>query len=158
LPGVSTLFEPGTVLDLWKSNTLIGQAGQIARPAIDAPAWAGLVFGLEVVVAADNARQHAKYRALPVFPPIEQDIALLVPAGVSGQAIAATIRDAAGKLLEEISVFDLYRGKGIPEGTRSLAYRLRFRAEDRTLTDAEATVAVQRVLKRLKDEHGIERR
>jgi phenylalanyl-tRNA synthetase beta chain len=155
---VSSLFEPGTTFDLWRSDVVVGQAGQLRTAAVDAPAWAGAVLGLEVVLDANVGRHHETYRALPVFPPIEQDIALLVPSAVTGDAIASTIRGAAGPLLEEMTVFDQYRGKGIPEGTRSLAYRLRFRAADRTLTDAEAAVSVQRVLKRLKDEHGIDRR
>jgi phenylalanyl-tRNA synthetase beta chain len=92
------------------------------------------------------------------LPAIEQDLALLVPVAVSARQVEELIRATGGKLLEEVAPFDLYRGKGIPDGFRSLAYRLRFRAQDRTLTDAEAAAAVQRILKRLKDEFGIERR
>lgn len=158
LPGISALLELDSVFELWRSDRVVGQAGAVAPAAIDAPAWAGAVFALEAVLDAGAPRRHTSYRALPVFPSIEQDLALVVPEGISADTIASTIRAAAGTLLDTIGVFDLYRGKGIPEGTRSLAYRLRFRAEDRTLTDAEALTAVQRVLKRLRDEHGIERR
>ena len=103
-------------------------------------------------------REHRRYEDLPVLPAIEQDLALLVPGAVSSRQVEELIRAAGGKLLEHVAPFDLYRGKGIPDGFRSIAYRLRFRAHDRTLTDAEVAVAVQRILKRLKDEHEIERR
>jgi phenylalanyl-tRNA synthetase beta chain len=85
-------------------------------------------------------------------------MALLIPEALASEAVEKTVREAAGALLENVEPFDLYRGRGIPEGTRSIAYRLRFRAPDRTLTDAEADSAVKRILAKLKEEHGVERR
>ena len=76
----------------------------------------------------------------------------------TGADVSGTIREAAGALLEEVYPFDLYEGKGIPEGTRSLAFRLRFRAPERTLTDAEVDGAVGRVLSALEERHGVRRR
>ena len=157
LPGVSALFEAGAAFDLLRDGKVVGQLGHIASRNVDAPAWAAPIFGLEVVLEP-QLRQHAQYRTLPQYPAIEQDLALLVPHGVSAAAVIATVKASGGALLEDVSVFDLYEGKGIPEGTRSIAYRLRFRAPDRTLTDADASTAVGRILKRLKDEHGITRR
>jgi phenylalanyl-tRNA synthetase beta chain len=90
--------------------------------------------------------------------PRERDLALLVPEELTASEVIATVAGAAGPLLEQVEPFDLYRGTGIPAGTRSLALRLRFRAGDRTLTDAEVDGVVARVLKRLKESHGIERR
>jgi phenylalanyl-tRNA synthetase beta chain len=81
-----------------------------------------------------------------------------VPEALASEVIEKSVRAAGGELLESVEPFDLYRGKGIPEGTRSIAYRLRFRASDRTLTDAEADAAVKRILSKLKEEHGVERR
>ena len=69
-----------------------------------------------------------------------------------------TIRAAAGPLLEAVFPFDLYEGKGLPEGTRSLAWRLRFRGAGRTLTDPEVDVGVDRVLAALEERHGVRRR
>ena len=146
------------MLALLRGDRLVGVGGQVRVNAVDAPAWAGVVHAFEVVVDGVPAREHQRYQELPVLPAIEQDLALLVPVAVSARQVEDLIRSTGGKLLEEVAPFDLYRGKGIPEGFRSLAYRLRFRAQDRTLTDAEAAAAVQRILKRLKDEYGIERR
>ena len=157
--------------DIWDLKGLAGEvahllgganpvvAGHLSTDTIDAPAWVGEIFGLEFVLPAEGiTRGRTQFRALPSYPAIEQDMALLIPEALASEAVEKSVREAAGALLENVEPFDLYRGKGIPEGTRSIAYRLRFRAPDRTLTDAEADSAVKRILARLKEEHGVERR
>ncbi|HYW07906.1 MAG TPA: hypothetical protein VE913_13180, partial [Longimicrobium sp.] len=72
--------------------------------------------------------------------------------------VGATLRETAGELLEFVAPFDLFEGKGIPEGTRSVAWRLRFRAADRTLTDTEVDAAVELTLRALEERHGVRRR
>ena len=106
-------------------------------------------------MAAD--RRAIRYAALPTQPGSERDLALLVPVAVRAAELEAAIRGAAGELLEAVFPFDLYEGKGVPEGVRSLAWRLRFRAADRTLTDAEVDLAINRVLAAL-EEQGVRRR
>ena len=71
------------------------------------------------------------------FPSSDVDLAFVVADAVPATAVEATLRGAAGELCESVELFDVYRGPGAGEGARSLAYRLRFRALDRTLTDAE---------------------
>ncbi len=71
------------------------------------------------------------------FPSSDIDLAFVVPDDVAAGTVLATLESAAGDLLEFVELFDVYRGTGVPEGARSLAYRLRFCALDRTLTDAE---------------------
>ena len=68
------------------------------------------------------------------------------------------ITGAAGKLLQEIRLFDIYRGPGIAAGNKSVAFSLSFRAEDRTLTDADITPAMDRILLALEQEHEAVRR
>ena len=161
-------LEPGTAGAPWLDTTagfrLVSEAGELAgwggkvRPgAIDAPPWAEPVYAAELVLQP-VAGPRTRCRALPAFPPSERDLALLVPEELTASEVIATVTGAAGPLLEQVEPFDLYRGTGIPAGTRSLALRLRFRAGDRTLTDAEVDGVVARVLKRLKESHGIERR
>jgi phenylalanyl-tRNA synthetase beta chain len=137
----------------------VGNGRVAAEGEVDAPAWAGPVFVLEVRLPdAAASRRAVTYQPLPVHPGSERDLALLVPTGTMGAEVSSTIREAAGALLEEVYPFDLYEGKGIPEGTRSLAFRLRFRAPERTLTDAEVDGAVSRVLSALEERHGVRRR
>lgn len=75
------------------------------------------------------------------YPATNQDVALIVDADVPAKAVAAALAEGAGDLLEDVRVFDDYRGAGIDEGKKSLAFALRFRATDRTLTADEASEA-----------------
>lgn len=134
-------------------------AGRIREDRLDAPAWADPVWGLEaLVLEAMVERAPVRYRAIPTQPATERDIALLLPAGLEAARVVDVIRGAGGELLEAVEPFDVYTGPGIPEGSRSVAFRLRFRAPDRTLTDEEADAATGRVLRGLEEELGVHRR
>jgi phenylalanyl-tRNA synthetase beta chain len=89
------------------------------------------------------------------YPSVGRDIAVVAPVGVANANIEATIRSAAGPLLREMQLFDLYAGKGIEEGKRSLAYALRFQSGDRTLEELEVDVAMNAIRSALKSEHGL---
>jgi phenylalanyl-tRNA synthetase beta chain len=99
-----------------------------------------------------------EYVAIPEFPGVERDLALIVPVAVSAAEVGETIRAAAGELLADVWPFDQYAGKGVAAGTRSLAWRLRFRHGARTLTDAEVDRAVNAVLTALQERHDVHRR
>jgi phenylalanyl-tRNA synthetase beta chain len=77
---------------------------------------------------------------------------------VSAAALGEAITRAAGKLIEAVEVLDEYRGAGVPAGHRGLAFRLRYRAPDRTLRDQEVDASVTRILLALREQHGIELR
>ena len=87
-----------------------------------------------------------------------ESVGLLLPQDLPAGRVLATMRAASGEFLEGAWPFDLYRGSGLPAGMRSVAFRLRFRAPDRTLTDDEIDSQMGRVLKRLRDEHDVQRR
>jgi phenylalanyl-tRNA synthetase beta chain len=158
--GDADLFERGQSLVLTDDHgRTVARGGKLRPGVVDSPAWADDVFGVEVeLVASEPAARQRVFRTLPAFPGIERDLALLVPDPVPAGEVEGQIRVAAGALLESVSPFDLYAGKGIPGGVRSIAFRLRFRAKDRTLKDAEADEAVARVLRALKEVLGVERR
>lgn len=140
-------------------GALRGWGGRVAEAALDAPAWAETVWLLEVRLPAEPPRSaHPHYAALPEFPGSERDLALLIPEDVSAGEVERVIRAAAGELLEAVSPFDRYEGKGVPEGRTSVAWRLRFRRADRTLTDAEVDAAVKRTLTALEQELDVRRR
>ncbi len=137
----------------------MGAGGRVRSDAVDVPAWAGEVWGLEIILPAEApAVRVPVFQPLPQHPGVERDLALVIPDGVEAERASRTIRESAGDLLEDVDLFDLYRGEGIPEGTRSIAFRLRFRAPDRTLKDKEVDRTVQTVLGRLKEELGVEAR
>ena len=78
---------------------------------------------------------------LSTFPVSTQDVALVVDEAVVAGDVRATLAEGAGELLEAVELFDVYRGAGVPEGRKSLAFSLRFRAPDRTLTAEEVSEA-----------------
>jgi phenylalanyl-tRNA synthetase beta chain len=79
--------------------------------------------------------------AIASLPAATQDVSLVVPVSVRAGELLAVLVEGAGELLEHATLTDDYRGPGLPEGSKSLTYALRFRAPDRTLTQAEATEA-----------------
>ena len=141
-----------------EGNT-IGLAGRVRAQVADVPAWSGPVWAAEVRLPGHPAEPAVPtYSPPPSHPAIERDMALLVPHGVAAADVEEAIRTAAGKLLEGVRLFDLYEGEGVPSGVRSIAYRLVFRARDRTLTDADVDPKIRRVLSRLKEEWNVQQR
>jgi phenylalanyl-tRNA synthetase beta chain len=88
------------------------------------------------------------------YPSSDIDLAFTVDDAVPAGDVEATLAAAAGDLLESIELFDVYRGEQLGEGRRSLAYRLRFVAQDRTLTDADVAEARQRCITAAEQAHG----
>lgn len=91
--------------------------------------------------------------AIPRFPSIVRDISIVVDEGVRSEHVRETIRRAAPGTLVDIREFDRYKGKGIPDGRCSLSLRLTFRSPDRTLVDAEAQEAMERIMEALARDH-----
>ncbi|HSG08879.1 MAG TPA: hypothetical protein VLA36_11020, partial [Longimicrobiales bacterium] len=137
----------------------LGAAGRIRAGAVDAPVWADDVFGMELTLPAEvPSPRTARYQRLPAHPGVGRDLALLVPDAVPAAQVLEVIRIRGGDLLEGVSLFDHYRGEGVPQGLRSVAFNLRFRAPDRTLKDKEVDRALQGIVGRLKEELGVEPR
>ncbi|MCY4572748.1 MAG: phenylalanine--tRNA ligase subunit beta, partial [Gemmatimonadetes bacterium] len=133
--------------------------GEVVAAAVDVPPWAGGVVGAEVVLPDLPApRPAVTARELPGHPASERDVAFLLPAGTRAGDVLRSARAGGGHLLEEVGAFDLYVGEDLPPGARSLAVRLRFRARGRTLTDREVDKACRRVLRKVKEDTGVEPR
>jgi phenylalanyl-tRNA synthetase beta chain len=132
----------------------IGRAGRLLNDSLDAPRWAAAVWGLEVDISPLQPAPVA-FRPLPVYPAVERDIALVVVTGTPAAEVEEVIRAAAPAWLESLSVFDVYEGESIPQGTRSLAWRLRFRSPERTLTDGEVDAAQKRIISALQEKLNV---
>jgi len=104
------------------------------------------------------ARSTPAYRPLSPFPGVDRDLALLVPYDVPTSAVSDEISEVGGVLLGRVTVFDLYQGDGVADRHRSLAFRLRLQAWDRTLTDKEVDRVVEKIAKRLREGLGVEQR
>ena len=93
----------------------------------------------------------ATYSPLPKYPAVSRDLALICDEAVTVAQVEDVITAAAGKLLRDVKLFDIYRGVGVPEGKKSMAFSLELRADDRTLTDTDSEGVVSRVLNSLKE-------
>jgi phenylalanyl-tRNA synthetase beta chain len=140
-------YHPGRTAEVFvvtpEGDHVIGFAGEL-DPSIASenhlPRRVG-VLEINLDLAGALAPSVIQSAAVHVYPAATQDLSLVVDAIVPAGALLAVIREGAGELLEDIRLSDDYRGTGIPEGQKSLTFALRFRASDRTLTQAEATVA-----------------
>jgi len=143
--------HPGRAIELVAQGKVVGVVAQLhpevaKRFEIAEPA-AAVELQLEVVAAlAAGAR---RMKAISTFPPSRRDLAFETPDAITVAEVEKAIRAAAGELLAELELFDVYRGKNLAAGHRSLAFRLTYRALDRTLTDAEVDPAQQRIVERL---------
>ena len=144
--------------------------GGVRQVALDAPIWASAAFGVEIALGPaplDPAapamggrleRPATRYRPIPVTPAVELDLALLVPVGTNAAAVEAVMRRGAGEMLERLELFDEFRGAGIPDGFRSVAWRLTFRHPDRTLRDKEVEGRRDKLLRILENELSVRHR
>ena len=96
----------------------------------------------------------ATYSPLPKYPSVTRDLALICDEAVTVADVENVIVASAGKLLRGVKLFDIYRGTGVPEGKKSMAFSLELRADDRTLTDTDSEQVVTKVLKALAEKLG----
>ena len=134
-------FHPGRCAELLLDGQRVGLAGElhprvVAALGLPARTVAGEV-DLDVLVEAAAAAGPVRAPVVSHYPPASVDVALVVDAAVPAADVEAALRHGAGPLLEDARLFDVYAGPQVGEGRRSLAYGLRFRAADRTLTDVE---------------------
>lgn len=102
-----------------------------------------------------HLKPDAKYMGMPKYQAVNRDLALVCAENVTVAQVEDVIEASAGKLLRSITLFDIYRGPGIAEGCKSMAFSLELRADDRTLTDADSEGVVQKVLKALNEKLNI---
>jgi phenylalanyl-tRNA synthetase beta chain len=153
-PGVVVQVERNAWVARDASGRVVGEAGPLAA---DAPPWAAPLFGFELVLDP-SPRRPPQFTPLPATPSSERVLALLLPEGVTVARVERVLRRAGGALLERVEIESDYRGAELPPGVRSVAFRLVFRAPDRTLRDAEVDQAETRLLAALADELGVRRR
>lgn len=142
--GQHQAFHPGRTARLeLRDGGLLGYAGELHPKLLagsDLPARTVAVeFDAEALIEA--AADVIVAKPLSTFPVATQDVALVVDAGLPAGEVLEVLRSGAGELLEDVALFDDYRGPNVAEGKKSLAFGLRFRAADRTLTAEEATEA-----------------
>ena len=143
---LSAEMHPGQSAVISVNNDVVGIIGKI-HPSVEDDDVYVLEIDLDKLLAKKVGKM--KYKEISKYPEIKKDIAVVVDNKVSAKEISDLIKKAGGSLLTNSEVFDVYTGKGIPEGKKSLAYSLSFSAQDRTLTDEEINKAVEKIVERL---------
>lgn len=141
-PSSEPFLHPGKSGDILVSGRKIGFVGVlhpdiVAGLSLKVSPQDILVAEIDLDALLGTAREKVTYSPLPRYPFIDRDIALVVDETLPSAAIMEHLRAYPTELIEEVSLFDFYKGKNIPAGKKSLAFTLRYRAKDRTLTDSE---------------------
>jgi phenylalanyl-tRNA synthetase beta chain len=149
-------YHPGRCARVLADGKEIGVFGQIhplvARNyGVDGELYCA-ELSFDALMAAQGA--DAEYVPLPKFPDLTRDIAVVCDRTVTVGDLETSIRKGARGLLKEVTLFDIYQGKGIPEGKKSVAFNLVLRADDRSLTSEEADADIQAILETLKNDLG----
>ncbi|MCR5826014.1 MAG: phenylalanine--tRNA ligase subunit beta [Oscillospiraceae bacterium] len=144
----NSAYHPGRCAKVFSGETPLGVFGQVHPLVCTNYGVDTAVFAAELSFEALYALRGGKpeYRPLPKFPAATRDIAVVCAERVTVGALEDCIRSAAGGLLREVTLFDIYRGAGILPGRKSVAFSLVLRADDRSLTSEEADAAMKRIV------------
>jgi phenylalanyl-tRNA synthetase beta chain len=134
-------FHPGRCAALRVGDWIVGHAGELHPKVVEALGLPERTCAMELDLDAIPLTDDRPAPQVSPYPPIAVDVALVADAEVPAAEVADALHEGGGELLEDVRLFDVYAGEQVGEGRRSLAYTLRFRAPDRTLTSEEANAA-----------------
>ncbi|MCS6866024.1 MAG: phenylalanine--tRNA ligase subunit beta [Gemmataceae bacterium] len=146
-------LHPMRAAALTLAGSVVGHLGQLHPKVAEAFGFAeravlAAEFDLEAILAAVPRR--SSYRPFSPFPPAKRDIAVVVPETTTAEQVLAEIRAAGGELLSAAALFDVYRGPGLPPGTKSLAFALTYQSHKGTLSDKDIAKAHEKIEGRLR--------
>jgi phenylalanyl-tRNA synthetase beta chain len=158
--GTPPYLHPGASAAIEVGGQVIGAVGELhpevaAYFEIDVPC---AVVEVDLSALDGHPPEPVRFREVSRFPQVRRDLAVLLDRELAAGDVLAAVRKAAGKDCLLAELFDRYEGKGVPEGKVSLAFRLVFQGEDRTLTDGEVSPAVDKVVRMLSHRFGGELR
>ncbi|KUH97721.1 phenylalanine--tRNA ligase subunit beta [Mycolicibacterium acapulense] len=155
-------WHPGrcaeVVLGDRQSGTVVGHAGELHPAVVERSGLPKRTCALELDLDAIPIVERLPAPRVSPFPAVFQDISLVVDEDVAAAAVVEAVRAGAGPLLEDVRLFDVYTGPQVGEGRKSLAFALRFRAADRTLTEDEASAAREAAVQAATERIGAEQR
>lgn len=142
-PGKTALFKKGrdVIVTVGEVHPAVLSAYGITKPVY--------IFELDATTVMKYMAKDLKYKALPKYPATSRDLAMLVDVDVNAADIEKAMTKAAGQNLTQITLFDVYTGKQVEEGKKSLAFSLTFQSNDKTLTDAEIDPAIEKIVAKL---------
>ncbi len=146
-------MHPGRLAEILCDDKVIGYVGEVHPKTLEnySIGTKTYIAVIEINALVENADFNRTFKPLPKFPAMQRDIAMLVKEDVIVKDIEDIIKQKGGKLLESVELFDVYKGKQIQEGYKSVAYSISFRAADRTLTDEEVNAPMKKILSELEN-------
>jgi phenylalanyl-tRNA synthetase beta chain len=153
-------LQPGRSAEVLVGGDVAGWIGEVAPGVLDAYDARGpvVLFELQLKPLLKAASGVRAFAETPRYPAVELDIALVVPEDVTAERVEQAIASAGGKLLEGVRLFDVYRGAGVTEGRKSLAFALTYRSAERTLTDEEVAAVHEKLVRKVTSAVGGELR
>jgi phenylalanyl-tRNA synthetase beta chain len=153
-------FHPGRSARVFLGDEPVGVLGELHPRTARSLEIDGRVAVAEIALDPLRSAAARTFRLVevPRFPPVRRDLAFVVPEAVPAGALQAVVDAAGGSLLDRSTLFDVFRGGAIPDGSKSLAFALEFRAPDRTLTDDEVEPVVVTIVDRAREEFEAELR
>ena len=146
-------YHPGRCASITVDGVCVGVMGQVHPLVVKNFGMDCEVYCAELNLSAlmDLRMPDPTYTPLPRYPAVTRDLALVCDEAITVAQVETVITEAAGKLLRSVKLFDIYRGTGVPEGKKSMAFSLELRADDRTLTDSDSDGVMNKVLSTLRD-------
>jgi phenylalanyl-tRNA synthetase beta chain len=157
LPGQHPSFHPGKCARIMVGERQLGVAGELhplVHERYDFREFPVLAAEIDVETLLEAVPSSSDVRTGAAFPPVLEDLALIVDEDIPAQAVADAIRRAGGRTLIELRLFDVYRGEQIEKGKKSLAYSLTYQDPERTLTDEAVFKIRQRIIRQLETDLG----
>lgn len=148
-------YHPGRTAEIYIKDKLIGIVGELHPQVAENYDLPGRNYTAELDVSQllEIGQQDVIFKALPKYPAVNRDLAVVVQDGVTSGDLLKLIENEGGSLLARATVFDLYKGDQIPEGCKSIAFSLTFQADDRTLTDKEINDIYDKIYNALVQEY-----
>ena len=158
--GEYTAMHPGKTALFKKGKEVIAAVGELHPKVAEnlGITKKAYIFEMDVLTLMKYTANKTSYTALPKYPAISRDLAMLVDATVNAAEIERVIAQNGGQYFKGVTLFDIYTGKQIAEGKKSMAFTMQFQSNEKTLTDAEADEAFQRILSAVQQEFQAELR
>ncbi len=157
IPAAHPSYHPGMCAEVYSGDTLLGVMGELhplVKQHYDFMTPPVLTAEFDLNALLSTAAQRYETSGVSAYPPVLEDIALIVDEDVPADRVESLIRQTGGKLLAGVRLFDVFRSEQIGAGKKSLAYSLTYQAPDRTLNDQEASQLRGRIVRRLENELG----
>ena len=153
-------YHPGKTANIKVGKDVIATLGEIHPQVADNYGLKGEIYVAEIWLdkLVKYGKTNKKYAEVAKFPAVERDIAMVIDENVEVGNIEKAIQKKGKKILEEIQLFDVYRNEKLGENKKSVAYSLKFRSNDRTLTDEEINQTMEEIIKELEENLGAELR